>query len=433
MKNIFIKSSVLIVVLFLLVTCSKSGEDVAIVKYNLNVIISPENSGTVTPSNGSFEEGSTINITGIPSSDYTFKEWKGDVTGTTNPMTVTMNSNKIITVVFEGKDVDGDGVMDSVDTCSDTPSGETVDSNGCSTSQKDTDGDGVMDSVDTCSDTPSGETVDSNGCSESQLYTSIPDSNFEKALYDENIGYQMDNRILTSYIKNIKVLHINNRGIKDLTGIEGFTSLEMLYITGNEISELDLSNNPNLIYLNVQNNNLSSLNISENTLLTYLYCNGNQLTSLDLSNNSELIDLYVDDNKIKNLEVSNKHQLFWLGCYNNELTSLVIENNPKLINIVCYGNKLTDLDVSSNASLEYLYTPDNELKNINVSGLNFLGSLDCQRNLLTSLDVSTNNSLDNLVCLDNNINCIQVSQTQINSIPIDWYKDIGSSYSLNCN
>ena len=400
MKNIFIKSSVLIVVLFLLVTCSKSGEDVAIVKYNLNVIISPENSGTVTPSNGSFEEGSTINITGIPSSDYTFKEWKGDVTGTTNPMTVTMNSNKIITVVFEGKDVDGDGVMDSVDTCSDTPSGETV---------------------------------DSNGCSESQLYTSIPDSNFEKALYDENIGYQMDNRILTSYIKNIKVLHINNRGIKDLTGIEGFTSLEKLYITGNEISELDLSNNPNLIYLNVQNNNLSSLNISENTLLTYLYCNGNQLTSLDLSNNSELIDLYVDDNKIKNLEVSNKHQLFWLGCYNNELTSLVIENNPKLINIVCYGNKLTDLDVSSNASLEYLYTPDNELKNINVSGLNFLGSLDCQRNLLTSLDVSTNNSLDNLVCLDNNINCIQVSQAQINSIPIDWYKDIGSSYSLNCN
>ena len=41
-------------------------------------------------------------------------------------------------------DADGDGVADADDTCADTPSGETVDSSGCSDSQKDTDGDGVV-------------------------------------------------------------------------------------------------------------------------------------------------------------------------------------------------------------------------------------------------------------------------------------------------
>ena len=51
-------------------------------------------------------------------------------------------------------DADGDGVADADDTCADTPSGETVDSSGCSDSQKDTDGDGVTDDVDTCADTP---------------------------------------------------------------------------------------------------------------------------------------------------------------------------------------------------------------------------------------------------------------------------------------
>ena len=50
-------------------------------------------------------------------------------------------------------DADGDGVADADDTCADTPSGETVDSSGCSDSQKDTDGDGVTDDVDTCADT----------------------------------------------------------------------------------------------------------------------------------------------------------------------------------------------------------------------------------------------------------------------------------------
>ena len=36
-----------------------------------------------------------------PSPEYIFKEWIGGVTGTTNPISVTMNSNKNITVVFE--------------------------------------------------------------------------------------------------------------------------------------------------------------------------------------------------------------------------------------------------------------------------------------------------------------------------------------------
>ena len=69
------------------------------------------------------------------------------------------------------KDTDSDGVTDDIDTCPDTPNGETVDANGCSDSQKDTDGDGVTDDVDTCPDTPNGETVDANGCSDSQKDT----------------------------------------------------------------------------------------------------------------------------------------------------------------------------------------------------------------------------------------------------------------------
>jgi surface protein len=68
-------------------------------------------------------------------------------------------------------DADGDGVADADDTCADTPSGETVDSSGCSDSQKDTDGDGVTDDLDTCADTAEGTTVDENGCADSQKDT----------------------------------------------------------------------------------------------------------------------------------------------------------------------------------------------------------------------------------------------------------------------
>lgn len=65
-------------------------------------------------------------------------------------------------------DTDGDGVIDDADLCPNTPSGESVDSDGCSNSQKDSDGDGVTDDNDLCPDTPAGEAVDSDGCSASQ-------------------------------------------------------------------------------------------------------------------------------------------------------------------------------------------------------------------------------------------------------------------------
>ncbi|WP_224490292.1 hypothetical protein [Robertkochia flava] len=65
-------------------------------------------------------------------------------------------------------DDDGDGVLNETDQCPETPSGETVNEQGCSTSQTDTDGDGIYDDTDQCENTPSGEAADESGCSDSQ-------------------------------------------------------------------------------------------------------------------------------------------------------------------------------------------------------------------------------------------------------------------------
>jgi OOP family OmpA-OmpF porin len=59
-------------------------------------------------------------------------------------------------------DSDGDGVMDDLDQCPDTPQGAAVDEQGC---PLDSDGDGVADYLDQCPDTPKGAIVTSMGCS----------------------------------------------------------------------------------------------------------------------------------------------------------------------------------------------------------------------------------------------------------------------------
>ena len=64
-------------------------------------------------------------------------------------------------LLTQKNDSDGDGVVDDKDRCPNTPSGVTVDMNGC---PLDSDGDGVADYKDQCPNTPRGVTVDMKGC-----------------------------------------------------------------------------------------------------------------------------------------------------------------------------------------------------------------------------------------------------------------------------
>ena len=48
-----------------------------------------------------------------------------------------------------------------------------------------------------------------------------------------------------------------------------------------------------------------------------------------------------------------------LSCYSNQLTSLDVSNNTKLTWLSCYSNQLTSLDVSHNTKLTTLYYEDN--------------------------------------------------------------------------
>ena len=72
------------------------------VSYTLTVTISPSGSGSVTksPDLAAYPAGTVVTLTANPGAGYTFSSWSGAVTGSTNPTTVTMNSNKSVTATF---------------------------------------------------------------------------------------------------------------------------------------------------------------------------------------------------------------------------------------------------------------------------------------------------------------------------------------------
>ena len=72
--------------------------------------------GTTDPEPGTYVEdsGTEVSINALPESGYQFSEWSGVAEGTSNPITITMNSNTSVTANFVPVEEDDINVLDKI-------------------------------------------------------------------------------------------------------------------------------------------------------------------------------------------------------------------------------------------------------------------------------------------------------------------------------
>ena len=179
----------------------------------------------------------------------------------------------------------------------------------------------------------------------------IPDANFLNALINQGVDKNGDGVISPAEAKAITDLRVSGAAISDLTGIEAFVNLEILWCSENQLTSLDVSNNTALENLSCGSNQLTSLDVSKNILI-YLDCHSNQLSNLDINNG--LQELMCDSNQLTSLDVSKNTILTQLDCDYNQLASLDVSTNTRLTFLSCRGNLLSNLDISNNSSIIFL-------------------------------------------------------------------------------
>ncbi len=69
-------------------------------QYTLTTNTSGQGSVTLSPSGGTYVEGTTVTLTPVPDAGWEFTGWSGDLSGSDNPATIVMNSNKTVTATF---------------------------------------------------------------------------------------------------------------------------------------------------------------------------------------------------------------------------------------------------------------------------------------------------------------------------------------------
>ncbi|WP_281238460.1 T9SS type A sorting domain-containing protein [Flavobacterium praedii] len=200
-----------------------------------------------------------------------------------------------------------------------------------------------------------------------QQYTLIPDVNFENKLITLGIDSGVaDGKVLTNNVNKLTSLDVSSSSITNLTGIQDFKALTTLQCNNNQLTTLDVSQNTALTYLNSYNNQLTTLNVSQNVALKTLYIGYNKLTTLDVSKNIALTTLESYNNQLTTLDVSKNVALTSLSCYSNQLKTLDVSKNVVLITLYCFSNQLTTLDVSKNVALKTFYCYNNKFTSLNL-------------------------------------------------------------------
>jgi len=274
--------------------------------------------------------------------------------------------------------------------------------------------------------------------------TYVPDGNFEAYLENNGMGDGVwgNDYVLTANINTVIWMDASVLQIADFTGIEDFIALESLDVSWNNLTNVDFINNLiSIKTVSCEGTWTTAITLSSPTLLHLACGSGGQLTSLDVSNCPNLVWLYCVDALLTSLDVSGLNNLRYLVCHTNNISHLDITGCTALEELHTSGNNLTTIDFSTNINLKEIKCSDNRITHLDVSNCPNLTAtqnltlrgLYCKRNKLTYLNLQNGDPTGPPCEAEDNpdLTCVQVNDVAYANANFTDF-DNGVYFDLNC-
>lgn len=215
------------------------------------------------------------------------------------------------------------------------------------------------------------------------------------------------------YFTGLKRLGFKYHRIADAAPVEGLRELEYLNLGENPVAKLDLTNLGKLTDLRLYGTQIGQLDLEKTPRLVELYLQRTAVTSLDLSPLKLLENAYLSKAQLKELRAVGLKELLRLDAVENQLVKVEISECPQLGQLHLNSNQLegiTGLKTMTGLYLLNLY--GNQLKSLDLSGMPILLRLFVYDNSLPALDLTRNTRLMHLYVSNNPIRKLDLSANE---------------------
>lgn len=219
-------------------------------------------------------------------------------------------------------------------------------------------------------------------------------------------------------LTNLDVLNLNHNQLGSVN-LDPFTKLRALYVSDNpfDVAPLKIGTpKPDLAILEMEaiDHLDPSFDLTQYPAMQSFDAFAcRSLSYLDPTKCPELLRISADVTRISSIDVSKNPKLLILNVSDTYVENVDVTNNPYLQELYCghagswgWGHNLTSLDVTNNPKLIRLYCNGNALTSLDISKNIALQALNCSLNQLTSIDISGNPDIDALNVAYNNLDFV---------------------------
>ncbi|KAJ3041150.1 Leucine-rich repeat-containing protein 23 [Rhizophlyctis rosea] len=211
-------------------------------------------------------------------------------------------------------------------------------------------------------------------------------------------------------------LELHNEGITNVDALEYYPHLRYVDLSSNALRQVDaLTSLEYLLSLDLHSNTLRSVpsSLDKRKYLQHANFAKNRIEVWEITSWPMCSWLNVNDNKLSNLPLSDFHELIHLEARGNKLSSLASIGCPKLQRLYIANNNITSLNaLHDKPALTLLHMRSNKVKNLDGVGeakaLNYLN--------LRSNQIENPAELDKLIPLQN-LKAIVLMDNPIDQLP----------------
>ncbi len=196
-------------------------------------------------------------------------------------------------------------------------------------------------------------------------------------------GYDLEQYLLTTTYTLYEATTVAGANVKVYTYSDD-DKLSVFSMTGATLSSMDASRLTDLICLSVNGAGLTDDQIKypQTANIEELYLDDNALEAVPFADYPRLRSLSLNDNALTSLDLSANQALQLVAAGNNEIANVVMDN-PDLWFLDLSGNMLETIDLSKVGAMEQMALSHNSLSTIDVSGMSRLRQLLIDHNKFT--------------------------------------------------